>query len=68
MIANVVDEFKYLIRDWIDFDADFLLFDDFQYAWIFDECKSVADTLAAEQDGVDLKWKILLLIAHFNKQ
>lgn len=63
MIANVVDEFKYLIRDWIDFDADFLLFDDFQHAWIFNECKSVTNTLAAEQDGVDLKLEIDLLTA-----
>lgn len=61
VIANVVDEFKYLIWDWIDFDADSLFFDDLQHARVFDKSKAVADALAAEQDGVDLQLEMCWL-------
>lgn len=54
MITQIVDELQYLIRNWINFNADFPLLNDLQQMRVFNNTIAMTDSLRAEYHGINL--------------
>ena len=54
MITQIIDELQYLIRNRINFDADFSLLNDLQQMRVFHNAIAMTDSLRAEYHGINL--------------